>query len=572
MPGTCYTKHSFDVVVIGGGAAGALAAISAKRAGASVAFVTKESALVGGATVMAGGGTSAPVIPDDSGQVLYNDMMKAGQYINNPRVVSVVADNSMNALYNLENCDFLLDRKSLIKHGAEGIRSFKIGEGHTHPRGCLDRREALGFCHGISKSVMRHEIDIFTETIAVKLLKSDGAVCGVVAYSIAEGAFVAFRCKAVVLAAGGLGALYEDTTNSSVLTGDGYAMAFEAGAELVDMEMVQFMPLTFPYPRIRRGKIIGTCSMFGSSIKLYNGLGERYMYKYDPEKLEFVTRDLGSRANYIEIKEGRGTAKNTVIVDNRDFDPEILERWKTTNPFRYKQCCQSFGEAAGNWEETFEAIPSQHFFMGGVKINENMETTVPGLFAVGEVSGGVHGANRLSGVAFVEIFSLGPIAGRNAAAAAKCESKQVLIYEDLDKAVSTIDASVKRGGDGSRPGVYKHRLQKAMSDGLGPVRDNKGIAAAFEEFREIESELSAMRVASDGGRYNRDMMEALEIPLMLKTAQIVAVAAQKRTESRGAHFRSDYPEKNDSEWKKNVVIFNDSGKIGHSVISTVAEG
>ena len=186
--------------------------------------------------------------------------------------------------------------------------------------------------------------------------------------------------------------------------------------ELLDMEMVQFMPLTFPYPRIRRGKIIGMCSLMGPAVKLYNGLGERYMGKYDPVREEFTTRDIGARANYTEIKEGRGTKNKTIIVDNRDFDPVILKRWQNTNPFRYLQCCQTFGMKAGNWEEPFEAIPSQHFFMGGVRINERLETEIPGLFAVGEVSGGVHGANRLSGVAFAEIFGLGPIAGANAAA------------------------------------------------------------------------------------------------------------------------------------------------------------
>jgi succinate dehydrogenase/fumarate reductase flavoprotein subunit len=443
-----YIKKKVDIVVIGGGASGALAAITAKRSGASVAFITKESQLVGGATVMAGGGTSLPLSPGDNGSVFFGDIMKSGQYLNNPKLVHLVADNAMEAFYNLENCDFLLDRKDLKHEGVDSMRTVKQGEGHSYPRAYLDRREALGFCHGIAKTVMRNEIEIHTETVALRFLKKNGAVCGVTAYNIITGEFIVFSCKAVILAAGGLGALYEETTNSTVLTGDGYAMAYEAGAEMMDMEMVQFMPLTFPYPKIRRGKIVGMCSLLGPDVKLYNGLGERYMHKYDPVRKEFTTRDIGARANFTEIKEGRGTANNAIVVDNRDFKPEILNRWKATNPFRYRQCVQVYGEEAGNWKKPFEAIPSQHFFMGGVRIDEHLAASVPGLYAVGEVTGGVHGANRLSGVAFAEILALGPIAGREAFAFASNREFDEPAEEEIAAQVREIREPLLREGTG----------------------------------------------------------------------------------------------------------------------------
>ena len=251
---TCpaYSKHVFDVVVIGGGAAGALAAIQAKHSGVTVAFLTKESALVGGATVMAGGGTSVVLTKEDSSETFYNDILKSGQYINNRKLVRMVAEHAKTALYDLENCDFLLDRKDLARNGSESVHAYKQGEGHSHPRAYLDRREALGFCHGISKSIMRNKIDLFTETIAVKILTLDNQVTGVIGYSLITGEFLVFQCKSVVLAAGGLGALYEETTNSTVLAGTGYALGYDAGSRLVDMiwmpvrEVEGYRPASLP--------------------------------------------------------------------------------------------------------------------------------------------------------------------------------------------------------------------------------------------------------------------------------------------------------------------------------------
>ena len=557
---TCpaYSKHVFDVVVIGGGAAGALAAIQAKHSGVTVAFLTKESALVGGATVMAGGGTSVVLTKEDSSETFYNDILKSGQYINNRKLVRMVAEHAKTALYDLENCDFLLDRKDLARNGSESVHAYKQGEGHSHPRAYLDRREALGFCHGISKSIMRNKIDLFTETIAVKILTLDNQVTGVIAYSLITGEFLVFQCKSVVLAAGGLGALYEETTNSTVLAGTGYALGYDAGSRLVDMEMVQFMPLTFPYPKIRRGKIIGMCSLLGPAVKLYNGQGERYMWKYDPVRKEFTTRDIGARANYTEIKEGRGTPNRTIVVDNRDYDPQILERWKTTSPFRYRQCCQAFGPEAGNWEKPFEAIPSQHFFMGGVKIDEHFATDVSGLFAVGEVSGGIHGANRLSGVAFAEIFGLGPLAGEEASAYAKSSGFSAWDQKYAEDELSKVNEPLTHAGEGARPYQIKQKIQKIMSGKLGPVREGKELELAIRELEQIQAELPTSMVVTQGDvRYNRERLDALEVPLMLKTALMVARSAYARTESRGSHFRTDFPEK-DENWVKNVCVRKDA--------------
>lgn len=550
-----FTQHTYDVVIIGGGAAGALAAIEARKADASVAFITKETALVGGATIMAAGGTSVCMSEGDNCDIFVSDIKRSGQQINNTKLAHLVAENSAEALFNLEHGDFLLDRKDLGRNGANSMHTIKKGEGHSFARAYLDRREALGFCHGIARAVMRHEVAIFAETVAAKILTKAGRAAGVIAFSLVTGEYLIFNAKSVIIATGGLGALYEETTNSAVLTGDGFAMALDLGIELIDMEMVQFMPLCFPYPKTRRGKIIGMCSLFGPKVKLYNGLGERYMGKYDPERWEQTTRDFCARGNFNEIREGRGTKNNAILVDATEAAPDILERFKQTTPFRYKQCVQAFGQEAADWKVPFEAIPAQHFFMGGIKIDEHLATSVPGVFAVGEVTGGVHGANRLSGVALSEIFVLGPIAGKESAKYAAETKLDTLDADAIARELEAIDAPMQRRGEGFRPFELKQKIRKVVSSRLGPVRIGEDIKAGIAELERIEKEdLPKMVIGSDELCYNRDRMEAIEVPFMLKTALAMAYAALTRKESRGAHFRLDFPKKDDENWVKNIGI------------------
>jgi succinate dehydrogenase/fumarate reductase flavoprotein subunit len=550
-----FTQHTYDVVIIGGGAAGALAAIEAKKANVSVAFITKETALVGGATIMAAGGTSVCMSEGDNSDIFVNDIKKSGQQINNTKLAHLVADNSMEALYNLENGYFLLDRKDLKRNGINSMHTTKKGEGHSFTRAYLDRREALGFCHGIARAVMQHEVAVFAETIAVKILFKAGCAAGVVAFSLVTGEYLVFNAKSVIIATGGLGALYEDTTNSAVLTGDGFAMAFDLGIELIDMEMIQFMPLCFPYPKTRRGKIIGMCSLFGPAVKLYNGLGKRYMGKYDPERWEQTTRDFCSRGNFNEIREGRGTKNNAILVDATEAEPAVRERFKQTNPFRYKQCVQAFGQEAADWKVRFEAIPAQHFCMGGIKIDEHSATSVPGVFAVGEVTGGVHGANRLSGVALAEVFTLGPIAGKEAAKYAVQTKPTFFEADEIAKELEAIDAPMRNRDGGFRPFELKQKIRKVVSAYLGPIRNGEDLKAGIVELERIKKEdLPKMVIASEELRYNRDRMEAIEVPFMLKTALAISYAALTRKESRGAHFRQDFPGKDDQNWLKNIGV------------------
>jgi fumarate reductase (CoM/CoB) subunit A len=563
-----YEEHRLDVLIVGGGGAAALAALEAIRADLSVGLVTKESALVGGATIMAAGGTSAVFSPNDTPETFLADILKAGADLNNGKLAKIVADRSAQAVFDLERHDYLLDRKD-----ATTLRTVKQGEGHAWPRGCLDRREALGVCHALSRALMENEIALFPETVVSRLLTKDNRAIGAVAMNLVTGGYLVFSAKAVILATGGLGALYKVTTNSNVLTGDGFALAFDAGAELIDMEMVQFFPIAFPYPAVRRGKMIGVSSWFGPKVELRNGLGERYMPKYDPERLEMTTRDIASRANFIEIMEGRGTKNGAIIVDPTDHDPALLLRFKTSIPHVYAMFREVYGMRAAEWEEPFEAIPSQHFFMGGIRIDEECRTNVNGLFAVGEVSGGTHGANRLSGVALTEVYVFGPVAGRCAARHASGEGVVPPDKEEINAEIGRLE-SLFKAGSGMRPFEVKAAIQDVVWERLGPVRGGSGIETAITAFERIEREqMTGMVIGCKDRVYNRDRMEAIEVPLMVKTALLVARAASERKESRGSHYRTDFPERNDRDWLRNIVIKKDGGgRMGISVENTVRAG
>jgi succinate dehydrogenase/fumarate reductase flavoprotein subunit len=563
-----YEQHVVDVLIVGGGGAAALAALEVTKAGLSVGLVTKESALVGGATIMAAGGTCAVFSPGDTPEIFLADILKAGGQLNNAKLARIVAEKSSEAVLNLETHDYLLDWKD-----DNTFRTLKHGEGHAWPRGYLDRREALGVCHALSRALMRNEIALFPETIVSKLLMKDNRVVGAVAMSLVTGEYTVFKAKAVILATGGLGALYKLTTNSNVLTGDGFALAFDAGAELVDMEFVQFFPISFPYPAVRRGKMIGVCSWFGPGVKLLNGLGERYMTKYDPERMEMTTRDIAARANFTEVKEGRGTKNGAIIVDPTEHDPATLLRFKTSIPHVYAMFKEVYGKRVAEWEEPFEAISSQHFFMGGIRIDEECRTNIHGLFAVGEVSGGMHGANRLSGVAFTEIFVLGPVAGRAAAFVAGREGFISPDAAEINEEIGRLE-SLFRQGSGARPFELKATVQDVMWEKLGPVRDGSGIEAAISALKRIEKEqTTGMIVGCSDPIYNRDRMEAIELPLMVRTALLVARSALRRTESRGSQCRTDFPERDDKEWLRNIVIKrNDDGDVDMRIEKTIQAG
>ncbi|MFH1652409.1 MAG: FAD-binding protein [Chloroflexota bacterium] len=544
-----YRKIDTDILIIGGGGAAALAALSAMGAGCGVTTVSKETSLLGGASIEAGGGINILNDPEDSPEKFYEDIIQGGAGLNNRRIAMTLAERSRKALLNMEKYGVLLDKVG------DDFRKVYRTEGSRYARGYVDRRENLGWCHGLTAALARSDLHFYPETYVTRLLFGREQVAGALGISLATGEYLVFQAKAVLLATGGLGQLYEVTSNSRTLTGDGYAMAWDAGARLVDMEMVQFLPLCFPFPRSRRGIAIGMSSLFGPNVKLYNGLGERYMHRYDPERAEYTTRDIAARGNYTEISEGRGTERGAIVVDPTGNDRSLLPNYRDTHPFIYGRVRDVFGVPAQNWEATFEAMPAQHHFMGGVLIDEECRTDVPGLFAVGEVSGGVQGGNRLGGNGLGEIIVFGDIAGESIARGIKGKKTAPLDSAEIEREIGELEAAFQASpADGIRPFRVKENIQKAMWNYLGPVRSKDGMEKAVSALEEIEKDdLPRVSPGYRQREFNREWMEAVEVKKMLRTALLVVHAALSREESRGSHYRTDFPQADDENWLVNTV-------------------
>jgi fumarate reductase (CoM/CoB) subunit A len=547
-----------DILIVGGGGAAAMAALEATRNGVKPLIVCKDTFL-GGATVQASGGTSVPFLPEDSSTTFFNDTMKSGAYINDKKLVKVLAEEAHDVFYGLEHFGFLLDR------GPSGeMRAIKRSEGHSFLRSYADRRQFHGIVGGLKRRIIQENIGLLEERMLLRLYTGEGTVQGGLFFSLADGQFESVLARVVILVTGGCGQLYSTSTNAQCLTGDGYALAFDAGAELVDMEMVQFLPLAFPRPSTMRGQLIGMCSLFGPNVKLYNGLGERYMLRHDPEKLEYGTRDKVARANYIEIQEGRGTRRKTIVVDPTGNDRSLLKQYRSSLAVAYDMIGETFGEKAANWEATFEAIPSQHFMMGGVRIDENCRTAVQNLLCCGEVSGGLHGANRLAGNALTEILVFGRRAGRKAAEAARSTPLKPIHAELVRTSVNETQAYLNNR-DGMPPAVMRQKLQKLMWDKVGIVRSGDDLQKALNRLSRLGRMAGGVAATCRSRHWNRERMEALELRLMVKTAELIATSALLRTESRGSHYRRDFPE-TDRDWCKNIILSKDGeGRIASRI-------
>jgi fumarate reductase (CoM/CoB) subunit A len=556
------SSYKTDILIIGGGGSAAIAALEAKRLGVRPLLVCKDTFL-GGATVQASGGTSIPFLEEDSAEAFIADTLSSGGFVNNRLLVKTLAEEARETFYELEQNGLLLDRS---RPGQ--IRAIKRSEGHSFMRSYSDRRQTHGIVNFLKRRVLEEEIPLLEERMLVHLFVNEGRIEGGLFFSLENGEFEVISARVVVLATGGCGQLFSITTNANCLTGEGYALAFHAGAEMVDMEMIQFLPLAFPYPNTIRGAIMGMCSLFGPKVKLYNGLNERYMERYAPGKLEFATRDLVARANYLEIQEGRGTRRGTIIVDPTGNDPFLLKDYRESSAVIYGMIGETFGEKAANWEVPFEAIPSQHFMMGGVKIDENGLTSVQSLLCCGEITGGVHGANRLSGNALTEIYVFGKRAGRKAVERISFSPFKSIHPKTVQPEISKAMVSFK-SSDGIPPSTLKRELQKVMWDHVGIVRDGGGLKTALKRIQTLKRRSGRVYTQCKEKHWNRQWLESLEVPLMLETAELIAISALSREESRGSHYRRDFSQTNPL-WLRNVVLKKDSNDAVRVTLTPVS--
>jgi succinate dehydrogenase flavoprotein subunit len=537
--------HEFDVLVIGAGGAGLRAAIEASALGARTGLVCKS--LLGKAhTVMAEGGIAAAlgnVAPEDDWEVHFQDTLFSGKYLNNWRMAELHAQEAPDRVRELEQWGGVFDRTPDRKMAQ---RAFG---GHTYRRLVhIGDRTGLELIRTLQDKAVHQGIEVFMECTITRLLTAGDRVCGAFGYWRTNGSYVVFTARAVVLATGGGGKCWQVTSNSWESTGDGHALAYDAGAELIDMEFVQFHPTGMVYPPGVVGLLV-TEAVRGEGGILRNAEGERFMERYDPKRMELSTRDVVSRAIYTEVREGRGTEHGGVLLDVTHLPADTVKR---KLPSMYEQ----FMELAGVdiTKEPMEIGPTCHYLMGGSRVEADTgATSVPGLFGAGECTGGINGANRLGGNSLGDLLVFGRRAGdgatRHANAAPTPEVDDVQVAEARDE----LDGLFS-GAAGEDPYELHAELQATMQSEVGIFRDGPGLTKALERLEELERRAANLRAPGGGKKFNPGWHLCRDLRNMLTLSEAVTRAALMREESRGAHSRLDFPDF-DTDWgEHNIVV------------------
>ena len=573
-----YQIIDHDVLVIGAGGAGLRAAIAASNAGVSVGLVCKS--LLGKAhTVMAEGGIAAALanVDDrDNWQVHFADTMRGGQYVNNWRMAELHAKEAPDRVRELEAWGALFDR---TPDGRILQRNFG---GHKYPRlAHVGDRTGLEMIRTLQDHSVHLGMDVHMECTVLRLFTAGGRIAGALAYDRERGRFRVFHCKAIVLATGGIGRAYSITSNSWEYTGDGQALAYEAGAALQDMEFVQFHPTGMIWPPSVRG-ILVTEGVRGEGGVLLNKEGRRFMFDDIPENYrsqtadneeegwrytqgdknarrppELLTRDHVARCIMREVREGRGSPHGGVFLDISWIKRKLPDARKhiiKKLPSMYHQ----FKQLADIdiTVEPMEVGPTTHYIMGGIRVDgDSQMSTVPGLFAAGECAAGLHGANRLGGNSLSDLLVFGKRAGDFASRFARGHELAAPDPAEVDDAARCALAPFERGAsaNGSGPYQVQQELQVMMQDLVGIVRRESEIVRALEAIQHLKER--ARRVGVTGNReYNPGWHTALDLGNLLTISEAVARAALERKESRGGHFRDDYPQKDSAYGSFNIVI------------------
>lgn len=546
-----------DVAIIGSGAAGLYASIRAMEKGLRVLVLDKGLIGKSGSTVSAASMAAVGPwhSPGDSQDIHFMDTIQAGQRLNNQVLVRMFVEDLPRRIMELESWGLVLD------HEKDGRHFVDARAGHSFRRN-LARSDRIGL--GVIRTLWRKAIQLGLrsqpDATAIRLLTRDGHVVGVVAVNGRSGELMTIRARTVVLATGGIGQLYPITTNGNQMTGDGLAMALSAGVILKDMEQVQFFPACLVHPEAAKGFPVGLLE----HSKIFNANNERFMTRYDPERMERATRDVNSQAFYSEIRAGRGTEHGGVFLDARDVPESILQNFQ----HEYEFCLRSGFDLR---KTMVEVAPAAHFFMGGVEINQACETNIEGLFAAGEVAAGVHGANRLSGNSLGDTLVLGSLAGQKASMYAMAQEEALKINPNqvaIEKERLSVVLSGKRKEP--RPVELKRMIQDLMWEKVGVIRDQSSLSSALDRLNDIKRELADVGLDSRSSNLNKELNSYLEVESMLLVAQAIASSALHREESRGAHFREDYPNQNDTLWLRNVVLSLNKDQFEISTKSVVA--
>jgi succinate dehydrogenase / fumarate reductase flavoprotein subunit len=546
-----YETREHDVLIIGAGGAGLRASLEALAQGASVGVVCKS--LLGKAhTVMAEGGIAAAMCNVDTAddwKTHFRDTMRGGKFLNNWRMAELHAQESPDRVRELEQWGALFDR---TEKGDILQRAFG---GHTFKRLChVGDRTGLEMIRTLQDRGVQQGIEVYMECTVTRLLTDGGRIAGAFAYWRETGRLIVFKAKSIVIATGGIGKAWRVTSNSWEYTGDGMALAYEAGAELMDMEFVQFHPTGMVWPPGVQG-ILVTEAVRGEGGILRNKLGERFMEKYDPKRMELSTRDVVARSIYTEVKEGRGTEHDGAYLDISQKPAEYVKKKLPSMYHQFKELAD-----VDITKGPMEVGPTCHYVMGGIRVDaETAESTVPGLFAAGEAAAGLHGANRLGGNSLSDLLVFGRRAGLAAAQHAKRVSSPSIDNAQVESAEKELLAPFSNTGAESPYAVHRD-LQEVMQNLVGIFRTEEDLQKALVELEKLKARAASAGV--EGSRlFNPGWHLSYDLKSMLTVSEAVTHGALARAESRGAHSRVDYP-KFDPVWeKKHNIIVREAGAM-----------
>lgn len=545
--------RDFDVICIGAGGAGVAAAVSAARAGARVAVLSKEPIGYGDTRISKGVMAYAGLYPGDSPEEFYRDLIQGGEHLNDGDLARTVSQETALAVLTIEGFGHLFCRDEGGRITSEVLSP---AGGHRFPRGLISPSEGVSMGNALRAAIARAGIAVFEETMAVKLYSEEGRIHGLLALHLLSGEAVFFRAASVVLATGGAGWLYYPHTDClQSATGDGFSLAYEAGAELIDMEQVQFIPFGITHPRPFIGLLCGEPATAGPFGRLLNNKGEVIL-----EGINTMTRAQVARAICMEVERGGGTRHQGLFLDlspNLAHPKGLKAREKMKEIGIFEPVREAYGERAYDWEEPWDVSPTAHYHMGGIRADSDGRTGIKGLYAAGQAQGGIHGGNRLGSVSLAEVFIFGRRAGRSAAQSAlggvrgKINRVESLITADVQELKSLY------GSRGSyRPIKLKRRLQELMWKKVGVLREEGKLKEALEGLVELER-LSRDLSISPIKRLNREVQDALELRMMLNVAKAMALSALERKESRGAHVRLDFPQRDDFGWRRNILVWKE---------------
>lgn len=545
--------ESTDVLIIGSGGAGLRAAIAAADHGLDVTLLGK--CLLGKAhTVMAEGGIAAAlgnVEPEDDWHTHFLDTMEDGIWISDYRMVEHMCKTAPDIIKELEEYGAVFDR---TEDGKIMQRAFGA---HRFKRTChVGDRTGLEIMTVLSEQVGKRSdrIDNLEECIATSLVKNQDRCTGATVVNMQTGEFFAIEADATIMAAGGYARLYKRTTNPWETTGDGPSMAYQIGAELMDMEMVQFHPTGMVWPESVEGVLV-TESVRGEGGQLYNSEGERFMEHYDEERMELSARDIVARAIFTEVHEGRGFEHGGVHLDISHRDEEFIRKKLPKVVGKFKDLAD-----VDLTSEPVEVAPTAHYTMGGIRVDPDTgESTVPGLYAAGEVAAGVHGANRLGSNSLTDILVFGRTVGRAAAQAVTENSVDAALDMDAVAAEQERIASFHDTEDGVDPLQIQQEIQDVMWENVGIMRDEETLTAALQRIEDLKADAEHISI-EQGQRFNPALLAALSVRHMLICAEAVIRSALNREESRGAHHREDYPETNDA-YLVNMACVQEEGEM-----------